>query len=259
MNVFLSLILGIVSLSGLWQFRCTSPEGEWFNGTVPGAVQTDLMDAGIIEDPFYGDNEKRVQWVGEKDWEYRRQFDVSEQDLAQTHMELVFEGIDTYATIFVNGHKVLRTDNMFRTWRVDVKAFLHEGQNEIRVTFDSVFKIDIAKYLAEGCFVELRLYVKGQLLSENQFFPEFPNCYSYMPALPSITAEETSEGVTLHISSKSLIRGLMLYTGNDEDVFEDNCLTVVPGYDYTANVKTRTDAEAFLAKLRFQSLNDIMQ
>lgn len=148
MNAFLSLLLGIVSLSGQWQFRCTSPEGEWMNGTVPGAVQTDLMASGIIDDPFYGDNEKRVQWIGEKNWEYRRCFEVSAEDLAQTHLELVFEGIDTYATIFVNGHKVLRADNMFRTWRVDVKDFLHEGRNEIRVAFDSVFKIDIPKYLA---------------------------------------------------------------------------------------------------------------
>lgn len=62
----------------------------------------------------------------------------------------------------------------------------------------------------------------------------------------------------LHISSKSLIRGLMLCSDSDDE-FEDNCLTVVPGYDYTVNVKTHTDAEAFLAKLRFQSLNDIMQ
>lgn len=148
MNTFLSLILGMVTLSGQWQFRCISPEGEWSNATVPGAVQTDLMASGIIDDPFYGDNEKRVQWVGEKDWEYRKYFEVSAQDLAQNHQELVFEGIDTYATIFVNGHEVFRADNMFRTWRVDVKGFLHEGQNEIRVAFDSVFKIDIPKYLA---------------------------------------------------------------------------------------------------------------
>lgn len=148
MNFFFSMLLGIVSLSGQWQFRCTSPEGEWSNATVPGAVQTDLMASGVIDDPFYGDNEKRVQWVGEKDWEYRKSFEVSAQDLAQSHQELVFEGIDTYATVFVNGHKVLRADNMFRTWRVDVKGFLHEGQNEIRVAFDSVFKIDIPKYLA---------------------------------------------------------------------------------------------------------------
>lgn len=148
MNAFLSLILGIVSLSGQWQFRCTSPEGEWRNGNVPGAVQTDLMASGMIDDPFYGDNEKRVQWVGEKDWEYRRYFEVSAEDMAQSHQELVFEGIDTYATVFVNGQKVFSADNMFRTWRVDVKAFLHEGQNEIRVAFDSVFKIDVPKYLA---------------------------------------------------------------------------------------------------------------
>ena len=111
----------------------------------------------------------------------------------------------------------------------------------------------------EDCFIELRLRAGGLLLSENQFFPEYPNRYSYMPAAPSVIAEDTIGGVVLRISSKTLIRGLMLDTGSDEDVFEDNCLTIVPGYEYIVNVMTRKDARAFLAKLRYRSLNDIMK
>ncbi|MGO4781585.1 hypothetical protein AB4084_39475, partial [Lysobacter sp. 2RAB21] len=70
-------------------------------------------------------------------WEYRSQFDVDQASLARAHNELVFDGLDTIATIYLNGKQVLKADNSFRTWRVPVDGQLRERGNELRVVFDS--------------------------------------------------------------------------------------------------------------------------
>ena len=136
-----------LSLNGKWEFK-QSTATEWMDAKVPGHVHLDLMDNDKIDNPFLGVNEKRIQWIGEKDWEYRKTFSVSEEILSHDHVELVLEGIDTYGDIFINGYKIFSCDNMFREWRLDVKPYLKAGDNEIRVYFNSVFKVDFPKYLA---------------------------------------------------------------------------------------------------------------
>src|SRR5688572_12669440 len=91
-----------------WQFKqrdtahaitddFTSTQG-WLPASVPGTVHQDLLAAGQIPDPFLGLNEKDVQWVGESEWLYRSTFDVSAEILANDHVDLCFDGLDTYAT-----------------------------------------------------------------------------------------------------------------------------------------------------------------
>jgi beta-mannosidase len=119
-----------------WEFRQVGEE-VWRPATVPGTVHTDLLANGEIEDPFYRDNEFQLQWIEREDWEYRAIIDVSEAILEQEHVELVFEGLDTYADVFVNGSRVLRTDNMFRGWEQEVRRGLRAGENELTVRFRS--------------------------------------------------------------------------------------------------------------------------
>ena len=136
-----------ISLDGEWEFR-QAGEDTWRNATVPGCVHTDLLAHNAIEDPFYGRNEKSLQWIGEKDWEYRKTFYIDENVVsAVSNVWLVLEGVDTYATVSVNGLPVVETGNMFRTYRVDLKNVLRNGENEISVKFESVFKRDFPKYL----------------------------------------------------------------------------------------------------------------
>jgi len=122
-----------------WQFRKLN-EGEWLPATVPGTVHTDLVNAGKIPDPFIGTNEKQVQWVENEDWEYRCKFTPSKELLAQKNIRLVFEGLDTYASVYLNSELVLETDNMFRSWRRDVKQQLKKGSNELRIVFASAVR-----------------------------------------------------------------------------------------------------------------------
>lgn len=124
------------SISTGWQFR-QAGLGDWLPATVPGTVHTDLLDNKKVEDPFYRTNEKKQQWIDKVNWEYRTTFKVTPQQFSYQCGEMVFYGLDTYADVYLNGQLILSADNMFRTWRVDVKKDLHEGSNELRIYFHS--------------------------------------------------------------------------------------------------------------------------
>jgi beta-mannosidase len=125
-----------ISLDSNWKFREYN-KGEWLPATVPGCVHTDLLSNEKIEDPYYRDNEKKQQWIGKTDWEYETTFNVSAETLKRQNIEIVFDGLDTYANVFLNDKQILDADNMFRTWRVDVKNFLKSGANVLRIKFRS--------------------------------------------------------------------------------------------------------------------------
>ncbi|KAA3634491.1 MAG: glycoside hydrolase family 2 protein [Bacteroidetes bacterium] len=110
---------------------------KWFPATVPGVIHTDLLDNGLIEDPFWETNEVKLQWIELENWNYRSSFQISKDQLSNQHIEIVFEGLDTYAEVFINGKKVLDAFNMFRTWRSDVKPLLKEGENALLIKFRS--------------------------------------------------------------------------------------------------------------------------
>ena len=137
-------IMRIQSLAGAWEFRLAGAQ-EWLPANVPGGVHTDLLALGRIPDPFVGDNEKRVQWVAEADWEYRHQFTAAPELLHQPHIWLVCDGLDTLATVSLNGRELGRAANMFRQYRWDVKPLLKVGENDLRIAFDSPVRFAAAQ------------------------------------------------------------------------------------------------------------------
>lgn len=125
-----------ISLNDGWQFREVG-QMKWHPATVPGVVHTDLLENKLIEDPFYRDNEKNLQWIGKTDWEYEMRFKISLEQFKRKNLALLFEGLDTYAEVYLNDEKILDADNMFRRWRVDIKAFAKTGENVLRIKFRS--------------------------------------------------------------------------------------------------------------------------
>jgi len=119
-----------------WQFRQVGTQ-QWYPATVPGTVHTDLLANNLIGDPFANDNEKKLQWIERENWEYKTIFDVDENQFQLKNHELFFEGLDTYAEVFLNGEQILDANNMFRSWRVDVAGNLKEKGNELRIVFTS--------------------------------------------------------------------------------------------------------------------------
>jgi beta-mannosidase len=113
---------------------------RYYKAIVPGTVHTDLLNNKLIKNPFYLDNEKDLQWIENEDWEYIGTFNCDHKTLKQKHIELNFEGIDTYAKIYLNNQLILECDNMFRSWNVDIKPYLKSGLNSLRVEFESAVK-----------------------------------------------------------------------------------------------------------------------
>ena len=126
-----------VDLGGAWQVA-EAGTTHFFPARVPGCIHTDLLAANKLPDPFWRDNEASAQWVSDKAWAYRRTFFAAPALLAHEHVLLRCEGLDTLATIKLNGAELARTDNMFRTWEFDVKKLLKSGSNEIEIKFDAV-------------------------------------------------------------------------------------------------------------------------
>ncbi len=122
-----------------WKFK-QKTEHKWRSASVPGTIHTDLLRHKLIPDPYFADNEKLVQWVENEDWEYKTTFTLSATDMQQSHMELQFDGLDTYASVYVNDSLVLTADNMFRSWNSDVKKYVHKGKNELYILFESAVK-----------------------------------------------------------------------------------------------------------------------
>jgi beta-mannosidase len=135
----------VLALDHGWQFRQSpagsgTSDGEWLPATVPGDVHLDLLANKRIPDPFYRDNETKLQWIDEASWEYELNFDVPAAFLARSNVDLVFDGLDAAAEVYLNDAHVLSADNMFRVWRVPAKANLHAGKNVLRVVFPSPIK-----------------------------------------------------------------------------------------------------------------------
>lgn len=117
-----------------WEFH-SRDQNAWFPAEVPGTIHTDLLRNGLIPDPFYGCNEQDLQWIEREDWSYRCTFHVGAEIVRQEFVELVAEGLDTLATVRLNGTVIGATENMFRTYRFPVRSLLKAGENELRVEF----------------------------------------------------------------------------------------------------------------------------
>jgi beta-mannosidase len=135
----------ILPLNSGWEFRQLPGSGAadnslWRPAQVPGSVHLDLLHNNLIPDPFHRDNEAKLQWIEDADWEYRTTLQASRDLLARKNIDLVFEGLDAYAEVYLNDKLVLTADNMFREWRAPVKPLLQPGANQLRVVFSSPIK-----------------------------------------------------------------------------------------------------------------------
>ena len=128
------------TLNGTWQLSAGHRSLESVDMQIPGTVLSGLLAAGKIKDPFYRTNEDATRALFWKDYVFTRTFDVDEELLAQQHIVLVCEGLDTLAEISINGTFLAKTDNVHRTWKFQAKKLLHPGKNEIQIVFRSVLR-----------------------------------------------------------------------------------------------------------------------
>src|SRR6266496_5020194 len=114
--------------------------GSALPARVPGCIHTDLLRAGKIDDPYLDLNEFKTLWIGHTDWEYRTSFDADAKLFDHERIDLVADGLDTVATIYLNDQLVAQTANMHRGYRFDVRSLLRRGLNTLAITFASPVK-----------------------------------------------------------------------------------------------------------------------
>lgn len=124
----------IITLNTQWQFKNYS-DSVWSNASVPGNVHSDLFRNKLIKDPFIGGNALELQWISNTDWEYKTKFRIDRHSLKRKHLELNFEGLDTYATVYLNDSIILKANNAFRTFKVDVSKIL-KAENDLHIVFE---------------------------------------------------------------------------------------------------------------------------
>jgi beta-mannosidase len=123
-----------IQLNSNWQFKGIDTL-DWKSATVPGNIYTDLIAHQIIENPFIKNNEEKVQWISNKNWEYKTTFLLSDAILKKENIALNFEGLDTYAKIYINGNYQLDTDNAFQKYSIPLKGIPLNKSNELRIVF----------------------------------------------------------------------------------------------------------------------------
>lgn len=147
-----------LSISTGWQWRLANSNGStqaeaiddfktWSPAVhFPSVIQMELLAKSYIPDPNIGENERLIQWVSDADWEYRCSFATPQSAASSKHVELLFEGLDTYATVFLNGQEMAKVHNMFVPLRLGVRSSLRGvgEENELRIVFESALKIETA-------------------------------------------------------------------------------------------------------------------
>lgn len=131
--------MNTLSLNGTWQLAVLGTE-EWMSAQVPGSVMCELIKHGKCEDPFYRDNETIAREWMEKNYEYKREFDIAEKFLKQDKIILRCFGLDTIADIYINDSKVASVRDMHRTYEFDIKNCLKIGRNRISIKFYSAIE-----------------------------------------------------------------------------------------------------------------------
>ena len=177
-----------------------SPIRDWIPASVPGAVHTDLLMAEVIDDPFYADNEKGLTWIHESDWVYQTEFDLPSEREENGELFLVFDGLDTIATIELNGNLVGDATNMFRKFRFPVKHLLKPKENTLQILFKSPTRIGndlINKYgVLHAVRFEERVYLrKAQYSFGWDWGPSFPTVGIWRPVYLEYTDHAWIESV----------------------------------------------------------------
>lgn len=220
-----------ILLNGAWVLAEAGNE-PMCQVTVPGTVLSGLLEANLIDDPFYRTNEDATRALFRKDYEFYRSFNISKELLLEEKIVLVCNGLDTLADIYINGVHIAKTNNMHRTWKLDVKPYVREGRNDIKIIFASVLKYiedykydegKEVKYIASGAMKGNQLIRKAhsmfgwdwgpQTIDAGIFRDIYIECYSH-PRIDDVIIRQqhgdavrvSVEAVLTNVSGKYSVR-----------------------------------------------------
>jgi beta-mannosidase len=252
---------------GLWNFKQANTS-KYYPANVPGSIHTDLLNNKLMPDPFYRTNEQKVQWVENEDWEYKLTFNCTKELLSSNHIELIFEGLDTYANVFINDTSILQSCNMFLKHTVDVKKFLKSTNNELKIIFKSAVKHgkEMASQLPYTLPGDEKVFSrKAQYQYGWDWGPRLVTCGIYKPVyinywndvkindlhyqIKSITDSMAEVYLFSEIESDKLINCNVNVSLNDADIntkYKNNVFK----HNYSLTLNKGTNIDTFVIKIK---------
>lgn len=242
-----------------WKFRKAGTNDEWLMANVPGTIHTDLFNNGKIPDPFLGCNNLNLGWIDETNWEYQLKFNVDEYTFKNRHVDLVFEGLDTYADVYINDRLALNADNMFRKWVINCEKLLITGENSIRIVFKSglnevKLKAKEIPYILPGgewAFVRKSPYHFGW-----DWGPRFISCGIWKPVYLQSWRDITIKDIQVH--TDSIYRGDAYLTAEvliSSARFQHIKIKVSEGNHSLGSFKDRAGTSTSMIKVSFKIKN----
>ena len=137
----------IVSINENWTFKNASSD-IWYPASITGSIHIDLFNNNLIPDPFTGNNEKSLQWIDTCNWVYQTTFSIPNDSKEGDHFELIFEGLDTYADVYLNDSHLFSANNMFIPWIKEIEPEKLEVENKLTLVFKSTLKEEQEKFKA---------------------------------------------------------------------------------------------------------------
>ncbi|MCK5856934.1 MAG: glycoside hydrolase family 2 protein [Bacteroidales bacterium] len=141
-NIFVFILIILLQSSVLAQTQTRELNSNWtfhkkgesnsYAAKVPGSIYTDLYRNQLIPDPYFGENEKQLQWIEHDKWIYECSFSVSKEELQSQNIRLKFNGIDTYSNVYLNDSLILQTQSMFLAYHKDINELL-KANNKLRI------------------------------------------------------------------------------------------------------------------------------
>lgn len=182
-------------LDGQWHFKKYPvsarrmrdlDEGNWLNCSAPNSIYSCLIDAGVFDRKSLENNPEDYLQISCEPWIFRKMFDLPDDFLQADKIELVFDGLDTFGSIWLNGKLLTKTDNMFYQWRIDAAKFIKAKDNELLIKFDSAVEEGerlMKRYgnfdptAMSGCSLAMRPFVrKSQCQFGWDWAPALPGC-----------------------------------------------------------------------------------
>lgn len=195
-----------ISLNGEWYVSCSEQGVPSFKGSVPGSVLNDIKNSDFSEsDFFWRDNAEKIQHFENYDFKYTKTFNLEKSEKDYT---LVFEKLDTYCDICINGHLSHRTANGFIKHELNITNFLKDGENTIEVYFHSPIKMVAGMPTRSGSFTTERINTRRMQCTYGwDWTMRFVNCGMngnvYIQELSNETVIDTAYIYTKNIDEDS--------------------------------------------------------
>lgn len=248
--------MNTIDLSGKWIMKnCT--DGKEYPADIPGSDFGNLIKNGAIKNPLISGDEKEGIAVGENDFEFKRDFVISDSDLGFAHIYLICGGLDTLCTCYINGREAFKSNNAFIPVDIDVKEYLVQGENSIMFHFSSAVKY-ITKRQKDKPLPKNNNGVDGIAYIRKpgcHFGWDWGPCVPYCAILEhielkcinkrieniEITQNTTKEKAVVAVSADNADRIYMICpNGSTLDIEKDNCFTVEnPELWYTRELSQR--------------------